>query len=304
MKGLETDFRGCMAGGASQVESGWFSPRARGQRNAGVLGMDDKRRSEEMWFCVRSESPGWDGPEQPHAGFTKRTSRTMHWSIPWSDLMMTMFILFVFMYIYHAPKGKVLPGQGMTPVAAIPDPISDLYDISRQTVRANALEDFASVDLVPNKAVRIVLAGDLLFDTGKADLRPTAKQSLRSIADIVRRTPYMVNVVGHTDDVPIHSEKFPSNWELSAMRACQVARFLMEETTLSEKRFFISGHANHQPVLANTSDANRAANRRVEIIITRERPAATPGITEDIFALNPLEGPHRSSRELWPWNTF
>ncbi|OPZ02827.1 MAG: putative lipoprotein YiaD precursor [candidate division BRC1 bacterium ADurb.BinA364] len=120
--------------------------------------------------------------------------------------------------------------------------------------------------------MRIVLTGDVLFDTGQADLRPAARQSLRTIAEILRRTPYVVNVVGHTDNVPMSSPRYPSNWELSTARACQVARFLIDEMGLPGDRFFVSGHSYFQPVKPNDTASNRAANRRVEIIITKDRP--------------------------------
>jgi chemotaxis protein MotB len=266
----------------------------------------------------------WNASETDSPLSYRTTSKTMHWSIPWSDLMMTMFILFVILYIYHASKDEVSPRNDMVStvdMTAAPDTdgafgdqggfqgtlkesMSNIYDLSRQTVKAHDLEAFASVDLVPNKAVRIVLAADLLFDTGRADLRPEAAYSLRRIAGILRQTPYVVNVVGHTDDVPIHSEKFPSNWELSALRACKVVRFLVDEAGLPGKRFFISGHAYHQPIAVNSSAKTRAANRRVEVIITKEKPGRELDMTENTAALGLPKKDPRSTREVWPWNTF
>jgi chemotaxis protein MotB len=82
----------------------------------------------------------------------------------------------------------------------------------------------------------------------------------------------MVNVVGHADDLPVHSGRFSNNWELSGMRACEVTRFLIEETGIPGERFYISAHAYHQPLVPNNSSENRAANRRVEIIMTPEKP--------------------------------
>ena len=132
------------------------------------------------------------------------------------------------------------------------------------------------MDLVKDKAVRIILTGDVLFDSGKADLKPEAVESLRKIAGILRETPYAINVVGHTDDVPISTEEFPSNWELSTMRACVTARFLMDEVAIPPSQVYVSGHAEYQPVRYDTDPESRAANRRVEIIITKERPYGTP----------------------------
>jgi chemotaxis protein MotB len=224
--------------------------------------------------------------------FGRKMTKTLHWSIPWSDLMMTMFILFAVMYAYHAafkdlPSAETISKQA-DPAMTVPvtidktpwnpggDAIQKLYDLSRETLDVEKLRSFASVNLVQDKAVRIILTGDFLFDSGKAELREEAKASLKKIAVILRKTPYMVNLVGHTDDLPIHTEQFPSNWELSTMRACQVARFLIEDMHIPAEKFFISGHAFYQPIKANHGAENRAANRRVEIIMTKERPYGVP----------------------------
>ena len=224
--------------------------------------------------------------------FGRKMTKTLHWSIPWSDLMMMMFILFAVMYAYHAPS-KDLPlaeiiSEQADPVMTVPvtidetqwepggNTIQKIYDLSKKTLRVEKLRSLASVNLVQDKAVRIILTGDFLFDTGKAKLREEAKASLKKIAGILRKTPYMVNLVGHTDDLPIHTEQFPSNWELSTMRACQVARFLIEDMHMPAEKFFVSGHAFYQPIKANHGAENRAANRRVEIIMTKERPYAVP----------------------------
>jgi len=218
-----------------------------------------------------------------------RMPKTIHWSVPWSDLMMTMFILFAVMYIYQSAKREFLSSKEMgsdfnldlRSAAAISSEgrrfdnsptIPKFYDLSKRTLKARNLNHFASVDLVADKAVRIILTGDLLFDTGKAELKPEAKNKLREITPIIKQTPYMVNVIGHTDNVPIHSALFPTNWELSVVRACGVARFFIEEMNIPARKFYLSGHSYFQPVKPNTTAKNRATNRRVEIIITRERP--------------------------------
>ena len=229
--------------------------------------------------------------------FTRlRMPRSPHWSVVWSDLMMTMFILFAVLYIYQSHQKEILLGEGPgfdfgtgvgTGIMGVkgggsigpagePDDrqLARLYDLSRQTLDNQQLAEFASVDLAPDKTVRIILTGDLLFDSGLAELKEGALQGLRKITPLVAQTPYMINVVGHTDDVPIQTSEFPSNWELSLVRAGKVARFLMQESGLSQDRFYVTGHASFQPVAPNDSPANRAANRRVEIILTREKPQA------------------------------
>jgi chemotaxis protein MotB len=224
-----------------------------------------------------------------------RTMKSSHWSVPWSDLMMTMFVFFAVLYVFHSSKQKAfsdepkaryippamvtqaVPGYRMEKAVEPASSMTKIYDLSRETVRAKALEEFASVELTPDKAVSIILKGDLLFDSGKAEMRPEARRSVGEIAEILRQTPHVVNLVGHTDDVPIHSERFPTNWELSAARACAVARYLMDEMGLPSSRFYVTGHGEQQPVRPNDSAENRAANRRVEIIITKEKPHVEAG---------------------------
>ena len=217
------------------------------------------------------------------AFFNRSETKTVHWSVPWSDIMMTMFIFFVVLYVFHASNREIMFGKEkpmdenlkridhstsiVNEKNEVPPTISKIYDMSKQALAAPN-----SVELVKDKAVKIVLTSDLLFDTGKTDLKYEAQDTLKKIAGIIRQTPYMVNVVGHTDDKPIRSDRFPSNWELSAMRACVTGRFLIEEMRVPPNRIFISGHGQYQPIKPNIDDRNRTVNRRVEIIITKNKP--------------------------------
>ncbi len=247
--------------------------------------------------CRASRDPIGQFVYQEHNSFFRtRMPTTTHWSVAWSDLMMTMFIffavLFVFFSLHHndlASKrigsdfragvgtGKIgAAGGGGLGRRAVPAEASaeQIFRISKKAIADQKLSDFAQVDLAPDKSIRIALTGDLLFDPGQAELKSRARQSLRNIADLLRRTPYMINVVGHTDDVPIHTQRFPSNWELSMARAGVVARFLIDRMGLPANRFYVTAYASNWPVLRNNSQVNRAANRRVEIVITRDLPEA------------------------------
>jgi chemotaxis protein MotB len=233
----------------------------------------------------------FEGPIADEILFASEMPRAVPWSVAWADVMMTMFVIFAALYIFKAPiKETVVTRQEVRTeyterTESVPQDagdsqprkeqsIQDIYDLSRQT-----LSSASTVELVPDKAVRIILRSDLLFDLGKAYIKEDAKASLREVAEVLRQTEYMVNVVGHTDDLPINTVEFPSNWELSTARACQIARFLMKDMNIPEEKFYVTGHAFYQPVKPNTDDMNRAANRRVEIIITKERPY---GVNQDI----------------------
>jgi len=248
---------------------------------------------------VTSPGNGFESAElTPSAGgedfFSHGTMpKKVHWSVPWSDLMMTMFILFVVLYIYHSSEKEFLSPAGLGSKSTVqytpPTPaksgergyehqptLPNLFDLSSKTLQARDMKNFASVDLVADKAVRIILTGDLLFDVGKTALRSKAKEKLRQLAPILKKTPYKVNVVGHTDNLPLHASSYATNWELSVIRACVVARFFIEEMKIPENKFFLSGHSYLQPLRPHTSEENRAVNRRVEIILTKERPYGIP----------------------------
>lgn len=163
------------------------------------------------------------------------------------------------------------------------DTFQEIYDISQQTLDKYNLDKFASIEVVPDKTMRIILTGDLLFSIGQADLSPAAKDSLVKIAAVIKRSPYMINVIGHTDNSPMHSQKFASNWELSVVRASSVTRFLIEATKMNPQQFIVSGYGSHRPRKANTNTANRAANRRVEIIISKRLPPAVKATSENLL---------------------
>ena len=302
---------------------------------------------------------GWQQTAQPvfvveDSFYRSRIPRPAHWSIAWSDLMMTMFVLFLTLFVHqrtqqeiaaHGSPNRVadetLPVQAEAtnstlvfhpitqqvsqrspvpreqaapahreqsgadvlirhrlehepkPAPPPPEPaptptpeqpaataskelLTNLYDLSRVTVAAEKLERFASVELVPDKAMRISLTGDLLFPSGQADLTSDARAALEKLVVVIAKTPSMINVIGHTDDRPMQSARYPSNWELSLARASRVARFLIEASGLPAGQFSVSGHASFRPVQPNTSEEGRRANRRVELILSREPVPTEP----------------------------
>jgi len=114
-----------------------------------------------------------------------------------------------------------------------------------------------------------VVADGLLFDEGDATLKSDSFQVIDRVADIVKQVPNHVQVEGHTCDLPIHTDRFPSNWELSASRAGAVLRYFTATSGLSGSRFTIAGYADSRPLSPNDSDEHRATNRRVEIVLLK-----------------------------------
>ena len=149
---------------------------------------------------------------------------------------------------------------------------SKVYEQTRQAISEVMVTHPDSVELMKDGAVKIVLAGDLLFDSGQAGLKTGARYQLNQIARVLNENDLAINVVGHTDDAQTRSEQYPTNWELSSKRAVMVARYLTEVAKVDEKRIFVSAHSFHQAVRPNDTSYNRALNRRVEIILIKQKP--------------------------------
>lgn len=105
------------------------------------------------------------------------------------------------------------------------------------------------------------------FDSGSATPHASSMVALRQIAAVLEHSPYDVRVEGHTDNLPIHSEQFASNWELSAARATHIARLLMGLGAVQPERLSAAGYAEFHPVDSNDTAQGRAHNRRVDLVI-------------------------------------
>ncbi|HVN94278.1 MAG TPA: OmpA family protein [Terracidiphilus sp.] len=105
------------------------------------------------------------------------------------------------------------------------------------------------------------------FDSGSAVPKPEALPTLREIAGKLGSTPYDLRIEGHTDNVPIHTAEFDSNWELSAARATHIARIFLEMKAIPADRVSAAGYAEFHPVASNDTAEGRAENRRVDLVV-------------------------------------
>jgi chemotaxis protein MotB len=114
----------------------------------------------------------------------------------------------------------------------------------------------------------IVRLGDkILFDPGKTDLKPEGKDALKQVTEVLKTLPNRnYQIAGHTDNIPIKSAKFRSNWDLSTARAVEVLNFMVS-SGMEPKRVSAAGYADTSPVAANDSAENKAKNRRIEITL-------------------------------------
>lgn len=119
--------------------------------------------------------------------------------------------------------------------------------------------------------VSIVSEG-VLFDPGSADLRPEGRAVLDGLIGPLKAADNRISIEGHTDNRPISTARFPSNWELSTARASSVLRYLITTHGMNPSRLSASGYGDQQPVAPNVDDAGRGRNRRVDLAILSETP--------------------------------
>ena len=108
---------------------------------------------------------------------------------------------------------------------------------------------------------------ELMFESGQSELNPEVYSLLGGVSEIVNRFDCEIRVEGHTDDSPISTSRFPSNWELSIARAMSVIRYFAEVSGISPRRLVAVGAGEHKPLVPNDTPMNRKRNRRVEIIL-------------------------------------
>jgi len=127
----------------------------------------------------------------------------------------------------------------------------------------------------------MTLPEKVVFNLGVAELTAEARVLLRKIGTVISKTRFPVRIEGHTDNVPIHTERFPSNWELSTGRAVNVLRYFLEEEKISAERISAVGYGEFQPLFSNDSPDHRAKNRRVEIVfVGAEQVPPLEGVNE------------------------
>ncbi|MEY4588963.1 MAG: hypothetical protein RL497_1039 [Pseudomonadota bacterium] len=137
------------------------------------------------------------------------------------------------------------------------------------------------------------------FESGSADLNPQARATLATIETTLYNKQGRIRVLGHTDDIPIKTARFRSNWELSAVRAVAVAEALMASGQLASTRFEVTGFADIHPLAANSNATDRARNRRVEIIISQD-PAANLSEQEKLLLQRTPNTPQLKPQPIRP----
>lgn len=135
-------------------------------------------------------------------------------------------------------------------------------EIAKGEIKVRQVRDRLSVQMVEK----------ILFDSGKADIKPEGKAVLEKVGNVLRSvTDKQIRIEGYTDSMPIGAGlrgKFPTNWELSTLRATTVLRFLQDKAGIDGKYLSAVGYGPHRPVAANDTEQGRSENRRIEIVLT------------------------------------
>ncbi|HLS66710.1 MAG TPA: OmpA family protein [Pseudogracilibacillus sp.] len=126
------------------------------------------------------------------------------------------------------------------------------------------------------EGVILVLQDSILFDSAEAEILDSGRPFLDEVGGLLQGMSNYVRVEGHTDNRPISTYRYPSNWELSGARAGSVVRYFIEEHSIDEDRFLIAGYGDTRPVVENDGPDNWAKNRRVEIVILDSDHEQTP----------------------------
>ncbi|MGL5693371.1 MAG: OmpA/MotB family protein [Peptostreptococcaceae bacterium] len=146
----------------------------------------------------------------------------------------------------------------------------NLVEKVNDILNSNGLEDVVGVR-EEEKGVVLQLSESILFDSAKADLKKDSLKILDVICTILPQLENEIMIQGHTDNVPINSDKYPSNWELSTTRAVNVLKYFIDEKGFDPTRFSATGYGEYSPLVENTNIENKSINRRVDILIVQQK---------------------------------
>jgi len=195
------------------------------------------------------------------------------WMLPYSTLMLVLMIMFSALYTYSY-LDTLRYERALADLEEPTDQISPsvkeivLAQKINEFIREMRMEGIAEIRTTPH-AIKLSLASPAIFDSGSAEVKPDLMPLLLKMFEHLRHMDNMIVVEGHTDNVPIHTPRFASNWELSAARAFSVIYFYIQRG-LNPRRLVAHGYGEHRPTHKNNTQLGRAMNRRIEITILRE----------------------------------
>ncbi|MBO8151937.1 MAG: OmpA family protein [Candidatus Marinimicrobia bacterium] len=215
--------------------------------------------------------------EEKNIEITSEEKEEQPWLLTYGDMMTLLLTFFVLLFsmstidpvkleMFSNSMGKAL-GKKKTKTYSL----SEIYKQVVQVVEQENLKNVIEVETSP-RGVAIKIPSEITFESGSAVLDPRIYPILDKLEPLIRKSVFPIAVEGHTDNVPITSNTYPSNWELSSARACEVVKYYIRRG-VDPKRFQAIGYAYTRPRApgktieeANSTEAKRAQNRRVEIV--------------------------------------
>ena len=229
------------------------------------------------------------------------------WMISYSDFITLLFAFFVVMYATSSVnEGKYRTfgaslsdaflnktsappkSSRLLPSRPVPESGKSLLAEQRREKMQGIAQNILSVMsplvnagkvrvMQSNIGVTVEINASLLFKSGEADLEPKSVKALQAVAQVLKNDNHDIKVMGYTDDTPIRTPSFPSNWELSSARASSVVR-LFAANGIDPARMVVEGYAENHPVDSNDTAAGRARNRRVTVMILAAAPVKETAI--------------------------
>ncbi|MDU2063863.1 MAG: flagellar motor protein MotB [Sporomusaceae bacterium] len=227
------------------------------------------------------------------------------WLIPYSDLLTLLLALFIVLFAtaqVDSKKFEVLAQSfnaafnggpsvmnqmsiagDVNPNTPTQDPGQEkLKEQVKEAVQLNDVKKKVDAYIAQNnlggqlqtvlteEGLMIRIQDTALFASGRAELRPDSQRWGGEIAKLLATLPQHVIISGHTDNLPINTAEFPSNWDLSSKRALNFMKFLLaQDVKLDPARFSAIGYGEYRPILGNDTEDGRAKNRRVEVLIMK-----------------------------------
>ncbi|MDD5171226.1 MAG: flagellar motor protein MotB [Syntrophales bacterium] len=193
--------------------------------------------------------------------------QTPQWQTIYCSLMLLLMVFFVMIAVWSTVEARKMAyarNIAETPKIDTGDAIAIMQKYSELTDLKGimALEQLGG-------GFKAVVQTPVLFDSGRGDLNPNAYAMLREISRIANESQLFITIEGHTDNTPVKTAEYPSNWELSTLRAVNVLRFL-HHLGVPADRLSAVGYGEYRPLMSNDTEAGRQKNRRIEIIFRRE----------------------------------
>lgn len=124
---------------------------------------------------------------------------------------------------------------------------------------------------IDSRGLVITLSNAIFFDPGSAEIKKQNEETLIHVAEKVKSMNHFIRIEGHTDNVPMKSDMYPSNWDLSAARAANVVQLLINKAKVPPEKLIAVGYGEYRPVADNTTEDGRAKNRRIDIIVLSDK---------------------------------